>query len=175
MAFVAAKVESPETKELMTYEKIIMSLVQRNGGLGWATYDTLFRQQVAAGAEAAWSQLNLSLMAATVLGATGEQSPPTMLPLPCIRSQIQGMSFVPLDPNQASLAARSSALFHLYRQQEEVCHCFNRGTYMASPCKFEHICSSCQKLGHGSHECRGVPARPAGSESNPPPAKSFAH
>ena len=61
MAFVAAKVESPETRELMAYGKIIISLVQRHGGLGWATYDTLFGQQVAAGAEAAWSQLNPSV------------------------------------------------------------------------------------------------------------------
>ena len=74
MAFVTAKVDSPETRELMAYGKII-ELPQRHCGLGWATYDTLFRQQVAAGAEATWSQLNPSLMAATALGVTGEQSP----------------------------------------------------------------------------------------------------
>ena len=82
MAFVAAKTECPETRELMAYGKIVISLAQKHGGLGWAMYDTLFRQQVAAGADSTWSQLNPSLMAATVLGASNESSP-----LPCTRCQ----------------------------------------------------------------------------------------
>ena len=175
MAFVAAKVESPETRELMAYKKIIISLVQRHSGLGWTTYDTLFRQQVAAGAEAAWSQLNPSLMAATVLGATGEQSPRPCSHCRASDHKSQECALAPLDPNQAPLAARSSARFRPYRQPEEVCRRFNRGTCMASPCKFDHVCSSCQKPGHGSHECRRASSRPTGSEPNPPPAKSSAH
>ena len=50
----------------MAYSKIIISLAQKHGGLGWATYDTMFWQQVVTGAELLWSQLNLSLMVATV-------------------------------------------------------------------------------------------------------------
>ena len=75
MAFVAAKVNCTETRELMAYGKIIVSLAQQHGGVGWATYDTMFRQQAAAGADSRWSLLNPSLMAATVLGAGSEQSP----------------------------------------------------------------------------------------------------
>ena len=175
MAFVAAKVDSPETRELMAYGKIIISLAQRHGGLGWATYDTLFRQQVAAGAEAAWSQLNPSLMAATVLGTAGEQSPRPCSHCRSSDHKTQECALAPLDLNQAPAAARSSARFRPYRQQEEVCRRFNRGTCMASPCKFEHICSSCQKAGHGSHECCRMTARPTGTESNPPPAKPSTH
>ena len=51
MAFVATKVNRLETRELITYGKIIVSLAQRHGGVGWATYDTMFRQQAAAGAD----------------------------------------------------------------------------------------------------------------------------
>ena len=44
MTFVAAKVNCSETRELMAYEKIIVFLAQRHGGVVWATYDTMFRQ-----------------------------------------------------------------------------------------------------------------------------------
>ena len=175
MAFVAAKVDSPETRELMAYGKIIIALAQRHGGLGWAAYDALFRQQVAAGAEAAWSQLNPSLMAATVLGAAGEQSPRPCSHCRASDHKSQECALAPLDPNQAPNAARSAARYRPYRQQEEVCRQFNRGTCTASLCKFEHICSSCQRPGHGSHECRRVSAKPTGSETSLPPAKSSPH
>ena len=177
MAFVNANVKSLETRELMAYKKIIISLVQRHayGGLGWATYDTLIKQQVATGAEAAWSQLNPSLMTATVLGAAGEQSPRPCSHCRALDHNSQEYALVPLGPHQALLAARWSAQFHPYRQQEEVCHHFNCGTCMASTGKFDHIRSLCQKPGHESHKCRLVSTRPAGLEPNLLPAKSSAH
>ena len=75
MSFVAAKVNCSVARELMAYGKIIVHLAQRHGGLGWVTYDTVFKQQAAAGADSRWSMLNPSLMAGTVLGARSEQSP----------------------------------------------------------------------------------------------------
>ena len=44
LAFVAAKVESPETRELMPYGQIILMLAQKHGGKGWKAYDTYFCQ-----------------------------------------------------------------------------------------------------------------------------------
>ena len=52
-----------------------ISLSHDNGCLRWATSDTLFRQQVATGAEAAVSQLNPSLTAGTVLGHQASSHP----------------------------------------------------------------------------------------------------
>ena len=43
-AFVTAKVNNTETRKLMAYGKIIISLVQEHGSLGWAAYDKMFRQ-----------------------------------------------------------------------------------------------------------------------------------
>ena len=176
MAFVAAKVQCTKTRELMAYGKTVISLAQKHGGLGWAIYDALFRQQVAAGADYSWSQLNPSLMAATVLGGGGEQSPH-----PCPHCQAsdhnpRNCALAPLNPTrsppkQPPSTVCSAAHFRPYRQQEEVCRRFNRGTCAASACRFMHTCSSCQKPGHGSHECRGASARPAGPENSIPPAR----
>ena len=72
LSFVAAKVNHAETRELMAYGQIVLQLARRHGGLGWIAYDSQFRQQAAAGSVASWSELNPSLMAATVLNAGGD-------------------------------------------------------------------------------------------------------
>ena len=74
LAFVAAKVENKETRELMAYGQIVLLLARKHGGLGWTIYDNQFRQMAAAGAGASWTEINPSLMAATVLGAGGDSS-----------------------------------------------------------------------------------------------------
>ena len=172
MSFVAAKSDHRETRELMAYGKIIISLAQGHGGLGWATYDSLFRQQVAAGAEPAWTQLNASLMAATVLGAGNEPQP-----RPCFRCQAtdhsaQECALASIDntppPSRSSWTNRSSARYRPYNQQEEICCRFNRGTCSAASCKYEHRCATCQKAGHGSHECSRRPLKPAMAENVQP-------
>ena len=173
MAFVAAKVDKQETRKLMAYEKIIISLAQKHGGLGWATYDTMFRLKAAAGANAKWFQLNPSLMAATVLSAGGEQ-----LPRPCMHChaadhESHECALTSLDPAQALSGSQSAARFRPYRQHEELCHRFNQGTCSAAPCKLKHSCSSCLKPGQGSHECHWAVSNPTGSDANPPPAKSI--
>ena len=171
MSFVAAKTDHPETRELMAYGKIIISLAQGHGGLGWAMYDSLFRQQVAAGAEPAQTQLNASLMAATVLSASNE---PHLRP--CLRYQATDHSSHEcalasidntLPSSRPPLVNRSSATFRPYQQQEEACRRFNRGSCSAASCKYEHRCASCQNLDHGSHEC---PRRASKSLENAPPS-----
>ena len=173
MAFVAAKVDNPETRELMAYGKIIISLAQKHGGLGWATYDTMFRQQAAAGADAKWSQLNPSLMAATVLSTGGEQSPRPCTHCHAADHKSHECALTSLDPTQAPSGSRSAARFRPYQHHEELGRWFNRRTCSAASCKFEHSCSSCLKPGHGSHECRQAVSKPTGSDANPPPAKSI--
>ena len=112
--FMAFVVDSKETRELMAYGKIIISLAQKHGGLGWATYDTMFRQEVAAGAEAVWSQLYSSLMAATVLGAGGEQAlrPCSHCQASDHRSQECTLAF--LDTNPAPPVDRSAPRYRPY-------------------------------------------------------------
>ena len=55
LAFVAAKVESPETRELMPYDQIILMLARKHGGKGRKAYDTHFCQLVDAGHSLPWT------------------------------------------------------------------------------------------------------------------------
>ena len=87
LAFVAAKVESPETRELMAYGQIILILARKHGGMGWKTYDTHFRQLMGAGHTLPWTKLNPSMMAADVLQSGGAG----LCPLPVPRSSQGGM------------------------------------------------------------------------------------
>ena len=85
LTFMAAKVDHQECRDLAAYAQIVIHLARKHGGKGWLAYDKLFRQQMAAGAESSWAELNSSLMAATVLatdsvakpeGEQGGQLPP---------------------------------------------------------------------------------------------------
>ena len=70
LAFMAAKTESKEVRDLAAYGQIVLHLAGKHGGKGWMAYDKLFRQQQSAGATMPWVELNPS---ATVLGNSGEQ------------------------------------------------------------------------------------------------------
>ena len=53
----------------MAYGLFILHLARKHSGHGWLLYDTAFRQQIAAGSLLAWTDLNASMMASTVLSA----------------------------------------------------------------------------------------------------------
>lgn len=69
-AYMAAKVDNHDCRALAAYGMLVNHLARKHGGRGWLAYDTLFRQQQAAGAALKWEELNPSLMAATVFGCT---------------------------------------------------------------------------------------------------------
>ena len=64
MSFVAAKVDSEETRQLMAYGQIIIMLATKHGGLGWHFYDAHFSQLVSAGQHLPWAEINPSMMLA---------------------------------------------------------------------------------------------------------------
>ena len=82
MGFVAAWVDLPGTRDLLAYDQLILQLARQHGGGGWIAYDSQFRQQAAAGATGPWSELNHSLMAATMFVA-GREAPARACPLCC--------------------------------------------------------------------------------------------
>ena len=100
LAFVAAKVESPKTRELMAYGQIILMLARKHGGMGWKTYNMHFCQMMGAGHTLPWMELNPS-MAADVLLSGGRSVPyasPTIIgkksmPLPLL---VQGTISAPI-------------------------------------------------------------------------------
>ena len=60
------------TRDLLAYSQLILQLARQHGGGGWIAYNSHFRQQAAASATIPWSELNLSLMAATMFAAGGK-------------------------------------------------------------------------------------------------------
>ena len=59
--------DHPETRELVAYGQLIIHLSRKHSGRGWLLYDTLFRQQKAAGGAVPWSELSSSIVSLTVL------------------------------------------------------------------------------------------------------------
>ena len=55
LGFIAAKVEVPEARELAAYGQLVIHMARKHGGRGWLAYDTLFRQQRAAGSLLPWT------------------------------------------------------------------------------------------------------------------------
>ena len=157
MGFVAARADLPGTRDLLAYGQLILQLARQHGGGGWIAYDNQFRQQAAAGATSPWSELNLSLMAATVFAAGGE-APARVCQL-CFAADhtARDCALASLEVGRTTQGppsgARASPHPRPYRAQDEICRRFNRGTCSASSCRFEHICASCQKPGRGSADC----------------------
>ena len=159
LAFVAAKVDNKETRELLAYGQIILLLAHKHGGLGWMIYDNQFRQMAAASAGASWTEINSFLMAATVHHGARQ------------------CALASLDANKNLLwtpppSGWPTPRFRQYHPQEEICGRFNWGTCLTAPCKFEHVCS-CHKLGHGSHECHK--GGPKASQPEPATASKSSH
>ena len=142
MAFVAARSNQAETRELLAYGMLILQLARKHGGLGWVAYDSQFRQQAAAGAPTPWSELNLSLMAATVFNGGGEAS--VQACSLCLASDHSApeCALASLDssrpPSKLPASSRTSARPKPYCIQEEVCRRFNRGICSSPSCRFEH-------------------------------------
>lgn len=142
----------------MAYGQIILLQARKHEGLGWTVYDNQFRQQAAAGAGASWTEIDPSLMAATVLGAGGDPSGwvcPRCLVIDhgtreCALASLDANRNPPWTPPPSRQPARGFRPYHL---QDDVCCRFNWGTCLAALSRFKHVRSSCHKPGHGSHEC----------------------
>ena len=144
LAFVAAKVDCKETRDLMAYGQIILMLARKHGGHGWKAYDAHFRQLVGAGHNLHWTELNPSMMAANVLQVGGQSC--SICQAHDHRSDECALA-VPQSPSERRPRP--------YRTMEEVCRRFNRPTGCSSSCcRFEHKCLSCGGVDHGAANCR---------------------
>ena len=144
LAFVAAKVNCKETRDLMAYGQIVLMLARKHGGMGWKSYDTHFRQLVGAGHHLPWTELNPSMMAANVLQAMGQV---------CSLCQAHDHR-----REECALAPPSERRPRPYRIHDEVCRRFNRVTGCStSRCRFEHKCLNCGSPDHGASNCRSRP------------------
>ena len=195
---MAAKTESKEVRDLAAYGQIVLHLAGKHGGKGWMAYDKLFRQQQSAGATMPWAELNPSLMAATVLGNSGEQGRICTLCMAsdhsayeCALASIEsatkpGARGPQLNSAKSTVRARNHPYYY-YRDNagytthgartylEEPCRRFNRGNCNMVACKFEHVCSACPARGpHPAISCpttktSGRPRQQTGGSPAPPP------
>ena len=186
LAFMATRVDHPETRELAAYGMLVLQLAQKHGGSGWLLYDRQFRQHKAAGAPLPWSDINASLMAATVLGQPNSNLGRTCsLCLAadhsreeCALASIEGRKSPTYPRASRSVQAnRQPRRFTPYRSPSAgLCYRYNAGACNSSPCRFEHACSNCFSAGHPEVSCpesRGRPRtrteqRPGGLQQKPP-------
>ena len=197
LGFIAAKVEVPQARELAAYGQLVIHMARKHGGRGWLAYDTLFRQQRAAGSLLPWTDINASLMAATVLGSGGESSTGKVCSLCAGSDHVQSECALNLlhndqllPPTSCSSSAGSSSAsssssnlkppnrrYTPYPgasasdKADNRCRRFNRGACSANPCRFEHNCSFC----NGPHMVVSCPRleqhRPAKPKDGPPSIK----
>ena len=156
LTFMAVKSDCQLTRALAAYGQIIINLARKHGGQGWLAYDQLFRQQVAAGSPLKWNDLSASLMAATVIKSGGECCSLCHAAdhgsQDCALASSEPMISQHKAPPSTSTRYRGPRP-KPYARQDEVCQRFNRGSCAAASCKFAHVCSLCNKAGHGAHEC----------------------
>ena len=68
LGYVAVRTKDSETRNMLSYARLIVREAQCHGGIGWLEYDKWFRQQQAAlTTQHPWNELNASLHAATWL------------------------------------------------------------------------------------------------------------
>ena len=181
---MGTKIDHPETRELAAYGQLIIHLSRKHQGRGWLVYDTLFRQQKAAGSLESWNELNSSLVSSAVVSrdetrscafcfAVDHSSSECALGSTDLFKALKGGA-----PRSSPTEYRSpseyrspteyrSPRFKPYRANDGICRRFNRGSCGASNCKFEHACSVCFEGSHRALECprarrkSSVPAAPA--------------
>ena len=164
LTYAATRCKDPETRNLLAYGRIILTLAQRHGGQGWLEYDRAFRQQATADPSIPWNRLNPSLMAATVLSAPSS-TPATFCPH-CQEVDHKGgdCALTSVDPylEQPTNTAPSHSQTIRPRPYtrpppvDEICRRFNRGMCPeSSRCRYKHICSvpDCLRPGHGAYSC----------------------
>ena len=64
LGYVAVRTKDSETRNMLSYARLIVREAQCHGGIGWLEYDKWFRQQQAAlTTQHPWNELNASLHA----------------------------------------------------------------------------------------------------------------
>ena len=166
LSFMAVKANHDPTRELVAYALIIIQLARKHGGRGWLSYDSIFRQQLAAGAINKWSELNPSLMAATVLQSA---TPGHNDSFSRVCSICFGHDHTKADCALAPLESKSrpgtpaslpSIRPRPYRLPDEICRRFNRGLCNSHSCRYEHTCTNCLQKDHGASSCPSKDAKP---------------
>ena len=181
LIYMAVRCPDNQTRDMLTYTRLVLHLAQKHGGSGWLDYDKTFRLQAASNPSLRWNVINPSLMASAVLSAfsSGTFCPhcqevdhkPGDCALASLDFQARQKLSAPTPLRQRSQRPNP------YDASVEVCRRFNRGVCNDNVnCKFRHICNipECKRVGHGAYCCplrsteilpTLAPSKPRGTQS----------
>lgn len=171
-------------KHRLAYMCLLIHEGRKNGGRGWADYDTLFRQHAAAAEQDAsdtppdWSRVEPSLHASCLVGArdsdgqlcvlcSGSDHTAHSCALNTLPKQVQtGQQPPPLPTTPSRVKA------HTTSSTFPICIQWNKGECRQEDCRYCHTCATCP----GQHRAMDCPAtqrdsfykRAAGQSSSAP-------
>ena len=162
--YMAVRTNDIETRNMLTYARLVTREAQCHGGAGWLEYDRWFRQQQAAMmVQHPWNELNASLHAATVMSLRAGGSKPCKL---CrepdhSESQCALASLQSPQPPPSSVPASLPLGKRVTRPEtlERICSSWNKGRCVfPGSCRFRHVCATCRRKGHRAKDCEETPA-----------------
>ena len=168
LAYVAVRTTDRETKDMLTYARLIIREAQCHGGVGWLEYDKWFRQQQAAlTTPHPWNELNASLHAATVMSLrSGERKlcrlcrEPDHAESQCALASLHFPQLQQLHLPPPSRSASPPASKRVVRPEtlERICSSWNKGRCaFPGTCRFRHVCAVCKRKGHRARDCEETP------------------
>ena len=178
LAYAAVCATDTQTRNLLTYGRLVVREAQRHSGPGWLEYDRIFRQHAALSPSTVWHELNPSLHAATVLSyRVGPGAVCSVCHEPDLSSETCAMQVLqpqekpamvqqspPVQAQQSAPRGVSSIAGNATRRPtrpetlERICISWNKGRCTFPSCRFRHICATCKGRGHRAKECQQTPA-----------------
>ena len=142
----------------LAYMSLIIMEARRNGGDGWRSYGTVFRQNAANNPDADWSRLDASLHASTFLAQRSELN--GVFCSLCFGTDHSrrdcAMRFFSTSPSNPSWQHRPSP-----SSRVPICKKWNWGNCSGAGCNYRHVCFTCPS---GSHRAIDCPATRPGSQ-----------
>ena len=170
LAYAAVRAGDIQTRNLLTYGRLVIRQAQRHSGPGWLEYDRIFRQHAALSPSTAWNELNPSLHASTVLSfRVGPGQVCTVCHEPdhsvhtCALQPLQPQPYPsssaarpPFGPQSGPTASAGGPIRRAVRPEtlERICVSWNRGRCSFPACKYCHVCAVCKQRGHRAKECQ---------------------
>ena len=170
LTYAAVRTGDVQTRNLLTYGRLVVREAQRHSGTGWLEYDRIFRQHAALSPSTVWNELNPSLHASTILSYRAGPGQvcsichePDHSTVACAMQALQPhcgptVMQTPAPRPLLGLSSASAAgpMRRPVRQEtlERICVSWNRGHCTFPACKFRHVCAACKQRGHRAKDCQ---------------------
>lgn len=173
LAYMAVLTNDADTRDMLTYARLVIREAQYHSGPGWQEYDKWFRQQQAARAVPhPWNELNASLHSATVMSLRSGTNPACKLCREPDHSEGQ-CAMASLQPMPASAPAAATKRPIRPETLERICSSWNKGRCaFPGSCRFRHVCATCRRKGHRAKECEETSADSPYKTASPSSAPS---